>query len=737
MKKKEDAWTFRHRNLAAQWFDGLPLGNGDLGALVMADHKRITIPLAKSDLWDERCDDGTGQRRSFRPFETFAELRALIEAGNWDAIDARMAEKESQWSGTFGLIPAGSLVLRTDRFEKEIEILDWMRGLDLRSGMAEGSLATRVRRQHTEALVSVAHEVLALRVRHDMDWRKGHPPRRMRFGMDIELEVKPNDPQVRVQSGTTRSVLWMRVRGYHKLDYTIAVLVDGIETASGPGRITATAEDRADFSIYVAVGAKADALARVRAAARTGYARIQADHRRWWKRFWRASNVAIPDRRILRQYHFGLYLLGSSSRRGCRMPGLQGVWSTRAAGSSWNEYTNDLNIQMNYWPIYASNHLELGWPYYDTVRAWLPETRRYTRDYWGCRGVQFSCCASPSGIIPPAYLTSMHWAGHAAFVAQNFWTHWLYSRDTRFLREVAYPFLRACAAFYLDFLKKDRRGRYDIWPSNTPEAGEGGYEAWGRNATMDIALLRMLFSAIVESARVLGTDAAFAAQCEERLANLPPYPQRAGALIDMESKEFLYSHRHMGLLTPIYPCADVSGRLAAKSIERVLNRGKWLWSCFSPVWVAAAHARIGRGSPARDLLRQMFEQYFPTQGGFNLSFNLHRSGEGSVGPAVFCNETNAGFSAALLEMLLQSHGGLIRVFPAVPDDWREVSFENLLAEGAVLVSATRREGRTVDVVLRGRRAGSVRVSNPWNNRIETVVLARGQAVCLRETLTPA
>jgi len=95
-----DAWNFIHRNFAAQWFDGLPLGNGDLGALVMADHKTINIPLAKSDLWDERCDDGTGQRvgqvvigRQLvrRPAEgqphTCLELRILLAKPGEDRFD--------------------------------------------------------------------------------------------------------------------------------------------------------------------------------------------------------------------------------------------------------------------------------------------------------------------------------------------------------------------------------------------------------------------------------------------------------------------------------------------------------------------------------------------------------------------------------------------------------------------------------------------------------------------------
>src|SRR4029434_1928980 len=97
-------------------------------------------------------------------------------------------------------------------------------------------------------------------------------------------------------------------------------------------------------------------------------------------RFWSASRVQIPDATLLRQHHFGLYLLGSSSRRGFPMPGLQGLWTFKPEGSGWNDYTNDLNIQMNYWPIYAANHLELGWPYYDTVSRWMDESRREARE---------------------------------------------------------------------------------------------------------------------------------------------------------------------------------------------------------------------------------------------------------------------------------------------------------------------------------------------------------------------
>ncbi len=740
--KTSDAWTFSHNNLVSEPTQGAPLGNGDLGALLMANHMRITLSLCKADIWDERCDDGSGERQSFRPFRNAAELKSLVEEKQWDAIEETFRQQEKKWSGKFCLLPVGSLVLDTSRHEKEIELLEFGQSLDMAKGLATAECATRVRRQKVEALVSLEQEVLAIHVQCRMNASRGNPPRAMEFGMDLTLPIGLKDPEAEVTSGVDRGMVWRRVRGYHEVDYTVAMGVEGAavrtDLIDGEPRITVTADNQADFVIVLSIVSrrnsrypKKEALARVRRATAAGYAVIRTAHVREWRRFWNVSRVAIPEESLLRQYHFGMYLLGSSSRRGFPMPGLQGLWSMAISGTGWNDYTNDLNIQMNYWPVYTSNHTELAWPYYDTVRRWLPEARRYTRDYWGCAGVQFSCCASPTGIVPPAYLTTMHWAGHAAFVAQNFWTHYRYTHDEEFLRDVAYPLLKECAEFYLDFLKKDRRGRYAIWPSNMPEAGEGSYEAWGRNPTIDIALLRMLFGAVIESATILGTDGSFVERCRERFENLPEYPMRKGYLIELEGKEFLYSHRHPSLLTPIYPCADIQGEVAEHTIDRYIEKGRWLWIGFSPVWVAAACARVGRGEQARDLLREYMEIYTYRQGGFNLNFDFAGDGRGCSGGKCFTNETNSGFSASLLEMLLQSHGGVIQVFPAVPQEWKDASFRNLRAEGAFLVSAVRRNGVTCEVRIRSERGGQLRLASPWSEKILVFETRSGQTLALR------
>ncbi len=247
---------------------------------------------------------------------------------------------------------------------------------------------------------------------------------------------------------------------------------------------------------------------------------------------------------------------------------------------------------------------------------------------------------------------------------------------------------------------------------------------------MDIALLRWLFAAVIEATDILSRDAGFAAQCRERLDHLPLYPMRDGALVDMESKEFVYSHRHNGMLTPIYPCADLAGRAAVKTVNRFLARGKWLWGCHSVPWQAAACARLGHGEEAGDLLAEMFESYFLPSGGFNLNYNYQRRLDGIAGPPVFCNESNSGFSAALLEMLLQSHNGILQVFPALPRRWKNAAFDRLRAEGALLVSATRRNGRTTEVVIRSERGGTVRVKSPWGNGMIRLSMTRGQTARL-------
>ena len=332
-KTSGDIFNIVNRGLAAEWFDGMPLGNGDLGALMICRQRELSFALGKSDLWDNRCDNGEGKRTSFKAFETFSELKKHIEQQNWDIIEKQFTKSSARWKGKFMMLPAAKFRIDTDRFEKEIELKHFHRRLDMQRGIAESSFETRVRKQHTEAVVSFSHSVFALKLSCKLDPSKGCPPRPMTFGMDLYLDINPVDEKAKIKAAFKDGVFYKTVKGYYKVEYTVALkAVNGKIMYDGKNdRVTVEAKKGGEFFVYAAVVSNNDssdtlkeAAARVKKAARKGYEAIKRDNRQWWKKFWSKSTVEIPDNRLLRQYNFGLYLLGSSSRRGFLCPACRG-----------------------------------------------------------------------------------------------------------------------------------------------------------------------------------------------------------------------------------------------------------------------------------------------------------------------------------------------------------------------------------------------------------------------------
>jgi alpha-L-fucosidase 2 len=64
-------------------------------------------------------------------------------------------------------------------------------------------------------------------------------------------------------------------------------------------------------------------------------------------------------------------------------------------------------------------------------------------------------------------------------------------------------------------------------------------------------------------------------------------------------------------------------------------------------------------------------------------------------------------------MLLQSQNGAVRVFPAIPGAWQDVSFTTLRAEGALLVTGVRSGGKTQSVKIVSEKGGLVRMADPF------------------------
>ena len=453
-------------------------------------------------------------------------------------------------------------------------------------------------------------------------------------------------------------------------------------------------------------------------------------HDRWWDRYWRQSSIVVPDPVLERQWYREIYKFGSASRRGAPPITLQAVWTAdNGALPPWKgDFHNDLNTQLSYWPCYSGNHLEEGLAFLDWLWSIRAESRRYTRSFFGCAGLNVAGVATLTGQPMGGWAQYSLSPTVSAWLAHHFYLHWRYSLDRRFLESRAYPWIRDVALFLDAVAVRDADGYRRLPLSSSPEIHDNRRDAWfTRTTNYDLALIRWLFGAAAELAAELGrkTDAA---RWQRILAEWPPlaHSPEDGRLLIAPGLALEESHRHFSHLMAIHPLGliDPDGgetdvRTIRASIAELDRLGTDWWCGYSYAWLGSLAARARDGRKAAEALR-VFADCFCLPNSFHANGDQSKSGKSRFTYRPFTLEGNFAFAAGLQEMLLQSHHGLIRVFPAVPDEWTEVRFDRLRAEGAFLVSAEMKAGRVREVRIVSEKGGKLRLLNPMAGEHFTV-----------------
>jgi alpha-L-fucosidase 2 len=449
--------------------------------------------------------------------------------------------------------------------------------------------------------------------------------------------------------------------------------------------------------------AKEGAVNAVEKASSTPYEEWIGSHRAWWHRYYQISFISIPDGQLESFYWIQMYKLASATRADKPLIDNQGPW---LAPTPWAGVWFNMNVQMSYSPVYTSGRLAIGESLvralednYEQLIRNVPEP--YQHD---SAGLGRSCSFDLDSLVDDEI-------GNLTWVCHSLWRHYRYTMDDRMLTDTLYPILRRSINYYIHLLEEGEDGRLHLPPTISPEYGSF-MKTRVKDCHYDLALLRWGSETLLHICERLQHEDPLQESWRNVLERLTPLPVDETGFMVGQDTPLAYGHRHFSHLLAIFPlhligCDRKEDRqLIEKSLRHWIQMEGDLRG-FSLTGAASIAATLGRGSEALSYMKALMHMMKPN--------TMYKE----AGPVI---ETPLAGAEAIHDMLLQSWDGTLRVFPAVPEEWREAAFHDLRAEGAFLVSAVRREGRTSWIRVRSLEGEPCRIRTGWHGIVRWKLL---------------